>query len=367
MLSAIQIEWFKSIRDLYLPLRPVNVLIGANGAGKSNLLGFFRLLQALRLGGLKQYVADEGSVRGLLWRGRDLGGRRDIYGKLAFSDAPAEDYSITLQALKTDDIIVSEEAINYLDAVKRPQHSSAKRWHAESSLDEWPDIEARSQAGWIWQEMKPWCVYHFHPTSSTSPVRRKAALDDNRCLKSDGENLAAVLYLLRQMQPEAYQAIRDTVRMVAAPFFYDFDLEPDRLNPREIALRWRQAGSDDYFDAHQLSDGTLRFICLATLLLSNQLPSLVLLDEPELGLHPYAVNVLGGMLLSASAQTQLIISTQSVQLLDEFEPADIVVVEQHDGESVFKRQSADELGEWLEDYTLGELWEKNRIGGRPTS
>ena len=150
-----------------------------------------------------------------------------------------------------------------------------------------------------------------------------------------------------------------------APFFDDFQLSPSQRNEEKIRLEWKERGSDTYFNAHSLSDGTLRFICLATLLLQPSLPATILLDEPELGLHPFALNMLAGLLRSASTKTQVIVSTQSVQLVNEFEPDDLVIVEREDNQSIFKRLSREELEPWLEDYKLGELWETNLIGGRP--
>jgi predicted ATPase len=183
-------------------------------------------------------------------------------------------------------------------------------------------------------------------------------------LRPDGANLAAFLYWMRARHSDHFRNIVDGVRMVA-PFFDDFVLEPSRLNPERIRLEWKERGSDSYFSAFALSDGTLRFMCLATLLLQPFLPSTVLLDEPELGLHPYAITILSDLLRGASTKTQVIVSTQSVTLVNQFEPQDVVVVERHDRQSAFRRLESGEMENWLDDYGLGDLWEKNIIGGRP--
>jgi predicted ATPase len=164
--------------------------------------------------------------------------------------------------------------------------------------------------------------------------------------------------------PDHYRNIVEVVRL-AAPFFDDFQLEPSRLKPELIGLEWRQRDSDAFFDAHGLSDGTLRFICLATLLLQPALPSTILLDEPELGLHPYATHLLADLLKSTSTRTQVVVATQSLTLVDQFEPEDLLVADRVDGGSEFRRPSERDLAEWLEEYTLGELWQKNVFGGRP--
>ena len=197
-------------------------------------------------------------------------------------------------------------------------------------------------------------------------MRKTSKVDDNRFLRGDGSNLAAFLYFLKQKHEAAYSLIRRTVQRVA-PFFDDFVLEPSNLRPDDIKLEWRHRISDQYFDAAALSDGTLRFIALATLFLQPlQLrPSIILADEPELGLHPGAIEILAALMQQSSVNTQVIVSTQSSRLLDRFEPADVLVADRVDGGTTFTRLEAPRLEKWLEDYSLGELWEKNEFGGRP--
>ena len=209
-------------------------------------------------------------------------------------------------------------------------------------------------------------VYHFHDTSPTAPIKRTADLHDNRHLREDGSNLAAFLYRLRRKEEESYRMIVRTVRLVA-PFFEDFVLEPQALNEDKIRLEWRHRGSDAYFDASSLSDGSLRFIALATLLLqpTELKPHVILLDEPELGLHPYAITLFGSLVRQCSLKRQVVIATQSPTLLDHFEPEDVLVADRVDGRTELKRLDGDRLITWLEDYSLGQLWEKNEIGGRP--
>ena len=199
-------------------------------------------------------------------------------------------------------------------------------------------------------------------------MKKTADVNDNRHLRPDGSNLAAFLFLLRNQYPESYGLISRTVRQVA-PFFEGFQLEPQLLNPNKIQLEWRHAGTDAYFDASSLSDGTLRFMALATLFLQPEgfRPSVILVDEPELGMHPYAITLLASLMKQAAVETQVIVSTQSSLLLDHFEPEDVLVADRIDGGTQLTRLDKVELQPWLEEYSLGQLWEKNELGGRPKS
>jgi predicted ATPase len=189
-------------------------------------------------------------------------------------------------------------------------------------------------------------------------------LDDNRFLRPQAENLAAFLYWMQQKEPNHFTNIQDTLRQIA-PFFDEFRLAPSKLNESKIRLEWKEKGSDAYFNASSLSDGTLRFLCLTTLLLQPEPPAMVLLDEPELGLHPAAINLLADLLSSAATRTQVIVATQSVTLVNQFEPDAIWTVDRQDNQSVFRHLSQQDMAAWLEDYGLGELWEKNVLGARP--
>ena len=209
-------------------------------------------------------------------------------------------------------------------------------------------------------------MYHFHDTSDTSPPKLTQDVDDDRVLKPDAANLAAFLYRLQQQHHEAFRRISERVTRIA-PFFAEFRLAPLAARPDKIKLEWRHRDSDAYFDGASLSDGTLRFICLATLLLQPRatMPSVILIDEPELGLHPAALTLLAEMLREAGGFSQILAATQSVTLLDHLTLEEVIVAELEDGASVYRRLNEDDLRDWMEDYSLGELWLKNVLGGRP--
>jgi len=269
-----------------------------------------------------------------------------------------------------DELFFEEEVCSW-EAYEHPK-SHIGSGHKESKLA----IRSKYSTGnkptnieaYVLDSLKSWKVYHFHDTSESAPVKKSRDINDNIYLRHDASNLASFLYMLQRTREEHYLAIRDTVRLVT-PFFDDFLLRPHPENENMIRLEWREKGSDFPFQAYHLSDGMLRFICLATLLLQPTLPSTVLIDEPELGLHPYAIVVLASLIKSASERTQIIVSTQSVSLVNQFDPENLLIVERDENsgmyETVVTRVDQQRLSSWLEEYSLGELWEKNVLGGRP--
>jgi predicted ATPase len=206
-------------------------------------------------------------------------------------------------------------------------------------------------------------VFHFHDTSATSLLRRECDVNDNLYLKQDGRNLPAFLYLLKVKHPKVYNRIIKTIQSIA-PYIADFILEPNRLNEKEIELRWIDKGDpESNFSAYQLSDGTLRFIALATLLMQPEPPEVIIIDEPELGLHPFAIGKLAGMIQAASGKSQIIAATKSPGLISHFSPTDVIVIDRSEEQqqTVFNRLNADRLNIWLQEYSLGDLWERNII------
>jgi predicted ATPase len=365
-IRKLTIEGFKSIRKLEdFELGALNVLIGANGAGKSNFVGFFRLLRELIQQRLQTAIAVEGGADSCLF----LGPKETLrFGaKLYFG---RNGYEFYLVPTHDGRLVFSEETTVFRGNITNDR-SSLGSGHAEARLKDRKNDPgswgaARGVSHYVFDAISSWVVYHFHDTSFSAGVRRPHALNDNMALGPNAENLAPFLYRISQTSQTQYLRIRDVVRL-AAPFFDDFLLRPIPGNDEMIQLEWRQRDSDYPFRANQLSDGTLRFICLATVLLQPNPPSTMLFDEPELGLHPYALALLGNLFRQAvkSAWKQIIISTQSAPLLNEFTPEDVIIVDRVQGESTFRRLSNEELSEWLQEYSLGELWQKNVLGGRP--
>ncbi|MCW1402360.1 AAA family ATPase [Novosphingobium sp. MW5] len=361
----ISVRGFRSLENLQkLELRAVNVVIGANGSGKSNFIEVFSFLNAIREGRLKEYVGRSGGAEALLFLGSKRTKHIEIH--VAFS-GEVNQYKIDLIPTDDGDLIPFDEIIYYWDKSKyqHPYDRSLANSGFEAAISK-PQSQAISQ--YVRGHLGKWRVYHFHDTSRTSPLKQTAEINDNRSLRADAANLAPFLYMLRNKHSEEYNMIVNTIKSVA-PYFMDFSLEPSALNEDKIRLEWRHESSDAYFAASSMSDGTLRFVALATLLLQPAAlkPSVIIIDEPELGLHPYALTILASMIRRASIESQIIISTQSALLLDNFDPEDVLVANRQDNATVFCRLTDDSLDAWLEDYSLGQLWEKGELGGRPTS
>ncbi|MFK3688912.1 AAA family ATPase [Agrobacterium tumefaciens] len=354
-ISRLVLSGYKSIEHCDLEMGRLNVLIGANGAGKSNFIGFFRLINRILDKQLQISVGLAGGPDALLHFGRKK--TEALSAELYFGQ---NGYRFTLQPTEDNRMLFANEALWWI------QHGD---WRPKSGHFETYVEEQRTRTGiykYVVPAMRSWRLYHFHDTSSSALVKQVHNINDNSFLRDDARNLAAFLLRLQLNHDEHYQRIIKAIRLVA-PFFGDFHLRPTVGSKEKIQLEWTERGQDEPFTASALSDGTLRFMCLATVLLQPKtlMPAAILIDEPELGLHPFAISVLGGLMKSASRERQLIVSTQSVELVNEFDAEDLIVVDKRGGASTFRRPDTAALSEWLEEYTLGDLWKKNLLGGRP--
>lgn len=364
-LESLTVRGFKSIRSLedFKPGR-LNVLIGANGAGKSNFIGLFHMLACVIEKRLQVFVAEHDGPDALLFGGRKRTGRIEIMFSFG-GDAKAgltgrNAYSFSL--VPTGNRLIFDQEEREFDNIAGFSLGSG---HDELKLEILDEKVEDSFAHYIRPAISEWRVYHFHDTSTTAPIRQLQAVRDNLLFKSGGDNLGPYLRQLREKYPDHYHKIVETVQL-AAPFFGGFVYRKDIGENME--LEWFQADDPDTVQGPgQLSDGTLRFICLTTLLLqpAELQPELILIDEPELGLHPFALTLLAEILRQASDTRQIIVSTQSADLVSELAPEDVVVVNRKDGASTFERLDEDNLTDWLEDYSLGELWKMNIFCGRP--
>lgn len=349
MLDKIKICGYKSIRNMDMNLKPINILIGSNGVGKTNFISFFRLVNNIYEQRLKNYTMQY-RAEGLLYYG--IKNTKEIKGYLKFADNA---YSFILQPRDNGSMFISEEGSWY-------GNNPYKVFDIDESCIK---DSSTYRNKWLRAYLQSYKIYHFHDTGKGAPLRTPCDVNDNRMLKENGENLPAFLYLLQQKHPKVLKRIELVVQSVM-PYFERFDLSPQLLD-NKIELVWNDMyATDKFFSANDLSDGSLRFIALATLLLQPMLPKVIIIDEPELGLHPVAITKLAGMMKSAAARgCQIIVSTQSVNLINNFDADDIITVDRCDGQSVFKRLDKEALHDWLENYSIGELWTKSVINGQP--
>ena len=359
-LKRVQIQGFKSIQKLDVALNPINILIGANGSGKSNFISLFTFLRNLSEGKLQTYVEKNGFAHVFFHFGSKQTAR--IIADLTVGN---NGYHVEFVHGEANDALIFDE--EYCTSFHSTKKVYVKGRLGESGLMPNADAESTLVRKHTRDYLQSCRVYHFHDTSATAAFKQAQKLSANTYLYSDAANLAPFLLFLREHYPASYEEIITSIQTVA-PFFHDFYLMPQgRAGDESLLLRWTHREQETPFSANQLSDGTARFICMATLFLQpNELrPNTIILDEPELGLHPAALEVLAEIIKVTSKTTQVICSTQSVTFANHFSPEDFIVVDQRKGVSVFSRLEPEPLRVWLEDYGMGDIWNKNLIGGRP--
>ncbi len=365
-IESLELSGYKSICDLKLDFRDINILIGANGAGKSNLLSFFKMLNYMQTESFQHFITEGGGGASFLFNGPKK--TPTIKSGITFStDKGTNEYVFNIGYARNDSLFFVDESVRYWQKGTSPQTShpavvsTAKK---ESVLPSWNSVEERlrTTCKTMYMLMRNWKMYQFHDTSDSSYMKQSHNSNDSLYLRHDGGNLAPFLLMMQSEYPDHYEDIVETIQ-VSAPFFYDFELRENKIDT--VRLLWRQRNNETVFGPEQLSDGTLRFIALTTLLLQPNLPDLIVIDEPELGLHPFAIGILAELLKAAARKSQIIIATQSPGLVDNFSPEDVITVNRSNGASTFKRLDSDQLNVWLEEYTVGQLWEKNVVIGGP--
>lgn len=351
-MDYIEINGYKSIRKARVDLAPINILIGANGSGKSNFISFFDFLNKLYNRKLNEYIALKGGDNKILHKGKK---RTDtISFKMEFGNSQ-NGYSAQLQS-GTDGFVFLRESLIYKGDPKDISRSGTEAYIKTSD---------NFRAPYVKTYFSGLRKYHFHDTSSNSPFTQYSNIEnDIYYFYEDAMNLAAFMYHIQENNKIVYNRIIKNIQSIA-PYFSDFYFAPNKEN--NIRLQWTDKYSDVVFGANDLSDGTLRFIALSILFLQPDLPDTIIIDEPELGLHPSAIAKLAGMIKSvADRGCQVIVATQSTDLISHFLPENIITVDQIDGKTVFNRLSSDHLHQWLEDYTIDDLWRRNIItGGQP--
>ncbi|MDE5876969.1 MAG: AAA family ATPase [Muribaculaceae bacterium] len=355
-MDSITVKGYKSFKSITVPLKKINILIGSNGAGKSNFLSLFELLGNTYEGYLARSVAQSGGVDKLLHKGRKMTDRISI-------EVKENKNSYRLDLMESDGrMIVEKEELGYLLYPAHWTYNNIASYKTEAELK---DYQGTTREDYIKNYMSQIKKFHFHDTGRKSPFTGESNIvNDSYHLYSQGDNLAAFLYEIKNNYPLVYKRIVMVIQSIA-PFFHDFYLMPNESGG--IRLQWRDKFSEVIYGPNDLSDGTIRFIALTVLFMQPNLPKVIVIDEPELGLHPVAIEKLSGLIkIAANRGTQVIAATQNAELISNFQPSDILIVDQRDGQSIIQRLDANELSQWLNDYTLGDLWKQRIIkGGQP--
>lgn len=352
-MDYIEIKGYKSIKEQKVDFKDINILIGSNGSGKSNFISFFEFLNRLYNRNLQEYISLRGGEDKILFEGKDVTDR--IYFNVEFNGG-VNGYSATLKAGE-EKLVFTDERLIY----NRDGGRDISAYSTEARIKTTDNFRAK----YVIQYLNGFRKYHFHDTGAKSPFTLMSHIEnDIYFLYEKGENLAAFLYNIQKENPKVYLRIISTIQSVA-PYFSDFFFQPNKEN--YIRLQWKDKFSNVIYGVNDLSDGTIRFIALATLFMQPELPQTIIIDEPELGLHPAAISKLAGLIKSvASKQCQVILATQSTDLISHFEPEDIITVDRINGESVFRRLDSESLSVWLDEYTVDDLWKRNIItSGQP--
>jgi predicted ATPase len=367
-IDKITIENFLSIRLLKeFQLEDINILIGGNGVGKTNFISFLKLLKNISNEQLRNYTAQQSGANNILYKGQKKHDK--LIGRVEFKGNNNNVYGFTLKKNNTNFLFFDTEYAGYKYNGNWQYHFSLKEGSQESDINGIIEEYKKKRAyegvpGYVKKALSGFTIYHFHDTSLNSPIKQSSQINDNKYLRFDGSNIASFLYRLEKTNPFVFKQITATIRLIA-PFFDKFEIEELPFEDNYVQLDWKERDSDQYFGPHQLSDGTIRMIALITLLLQPTPPDTIIIDEPELGLHPAAISLLATLIKDASKKCQIIISTQSVTLINHFQPKDLIIVDRDDSQTVLKRLKDEDCEKWIEEYSLGDVWEKNIIGGRP--
>ena len=371
-ISKIRLSGFKSIKSTEMNFNNLNVLIGANGSGKSNFISFFQMLNFFLNDneGLSAYVGRNGGAHALSHFGTSI--TNSIEAQLEFNTKAGKNtYCVELGIQIGDKLFFKDERVSFSSnkytttSYPIPLGSGGENSRLlQISVDN--DKYTKSNITTIRTIrgiMKRWCFYQFHNTAKDTFIRSSSHKNDCSYLRSDAGNLAAFLFMLQDRFPNYFLSIISTVKQIA-PFIDKIRIEEDYGSPY-VRIRWSEDTNNNYFfDVSQMSDGTLRAFALVTLLMQPQKPPVICIDEPELGLHPEAIMVICDLIKIASEKSQIILSTQSPKLIDCFEPEDIVIVDRKEG-SCFSRLEYEKYKVWLDEYSISETWDTNMFGGRP--
>lgn len=379
-INHIKIGGFRRLYDIDLEVRPFMVLIGANGIGKTSMLDAFSLLSASASGGLNSKLSQFGGIASILTRDKaeamslfvdmDVPGYKPLKYELhltpkgvghAISREILSQQIRPLPAKPFLHINSSNGNILYYDTAKKTLvHPSWEHNPVETFLSQVPKAfkepeELRHKLGSATQ-------YHVLDVGSRAPVKLPQQMKPAELPGADGEDLVPFLYSLRESNRDRYDTIEDTLK-AAFPGFESLHFPP--VAAGMLALTWKEKHFNRPLFMHELSEGTLRFLWLVSLLQSPGLSTVTMIDEPEVSLHPELLSFLAELMREASKRTQLIVATHSDRLIRFLQPCEVVVLDANEN-GLAAAQWADslDLDEWLKEYSLDEVWRMGRMGGR---
>ena len=377
--GQLAVQGFRRLNDVRLSLRPLSVMIGANGTGKTSVLDVLALLASSAQARLSSSLSDLAGLANILTyeRAEELG----LQITMQVPGHEPLQYSLCLRPQGLAHVIREEQLsqkrkphptpflhinsferdVRYYDPDKKKllppswEHNSL-----ETSLAQVPKMFQEPED--FRRRLASSTFYHVLNVDPRSPVRLPQSMGPAELPGKNGEDLVSCLFYLRETNRNRFEAIEDSLR-AAFPRFERLDFPP--VAAGTLALAWRERGFSKPLYTHQLSEGTLRFLWLTTLLQSPGLTALTLLDEPEVSLHPELLSLLADQLREASQRTQIIVATHSDTLIRFLKPEEVVVLDSAD-DGMTKLTRADELDldQWLEDYSLDELWRNGRLGAR---
>lgn len=382
----IRVQGFRRLHDVDLKLKPLNVMIGANGCGKTTLLDVLALLAASASGNLNETIRDFGGVDSNLTnliaakadRARfmafDLAmsvpGRAPIAYHIALSPKGVA-YEIAEETLTQQRTPTTPTPFKYFES----HHEDVRYFPPNDGLliPNWeynPLESSLSQVPKMFQEPEDFrrrlassTHYHVLDVSQRAPVRLPQQMREARLPGKDGEDLVSCLYTLRETDPDSFETIEDTLR-AGFPDFERLNFPP--VAAGTLAMTWKDTTSKNPFYMHQLSEGTLRFLWLVTLLQSPGLTAVTLIDEPEVSLHPELLSLLAELMREASQRTQLIVATHADRLVRSLKPEEVLAMNVNDDGAAEMTWANDlDLQQWLDEYTLDEVWRLGRMGARP--
>ncbi|MDO5844457.1 MAG: AAA family ATPase [Methanocorpusculum sp.] len=322
-LKKIIIEGYKSIKSTEIEFGDINIILGANSVGKSNIMSVIELIKSVYEGTLEKLIKESGGANAYFHYGTKNTARIKL--QMIFAD---KKYELSIKSSADDSVEIEYETFSKISPRK----------------------------------LYPIVLYHFHDTGKYSPLKKSCDSGNCNYLYADGSNFPAVLYRIKNEAPDNFEKIIDTIRLVY-PEFENFIFD---ISDGNISIRWSDSTVKNFeYPISAMSDGTLRFAAISTLMLQPSPPELIMIDEPELGLHPFAINVLSDLIHMASLNSQILISTQSIQLINNFEAFDILIAEYTNGGTVITRPNLEELEDWLKKYSIGEIWQRNVFGGNP--